>query len=210
MKVLKALFITAAALAGALAVIGLLLPGRLQAERSIEIAAAPDLVYGYVAGFRRFNEWSPWADLDPDAQYTVSGPGQGSGARMEWSSKLPKVGSGSQEVVSAESPREVIIRLVFDGQGEALSTVRLEGADAGTRASWRFDMDLGMNPVNRWIGLIVADSIAADYGKGLSRLKALVEADVAAAAAAAAIADEVEVGAEVEDAAEAAPTPDAS
>lgn len=207
MKILRGLFVAAAALAGVLAVIGLLLPGQLQAERSIEIAAGPELVYDYVAGFSRFNEWSPWADLDPDAQYTVSGPAQGSGARMEWSSKLPEVGSGSQEVVSAEPSREVVIRLVFDGQGEAVSTMRLENADLGTRASWRFDMDLGMNPINRWIGLMVGGSVGADYEKGLSRLKALVETDVAAAAA---IADEVEDGTELEEAAEAVPGPGAS
>lgn len=207
MKILRGLFVAVAALAGMLAVIGLLLPGQLQTERSIEIAAGPELVYDYVAGFSRFNEWSPWADLDPDAQYTVSGPGQGSGARMEWSSKLPEVGSGSQEVVSAEPSREVIIRLVFDGQGEAVSTMRLESADVGTHANWRFDMDLGMNPINRWIGLMVGGSVGADYEKGLRRLKALVETDVATAAA---IADEVEVGTELEETEEAVPGPGAS
>lgn len=202
MKVLKALFVAVVALAGVLAVVGLMLPGQLQAERYIEIAAAPERVYGYIAGFSRFNEWSPWADLDPDTQYTVSGPEQGSGARMEWSSKLPKVGSGSREVVEAEPAREVVTRLVFDGQGEAFWTMRLEDAGAGTRVTWRFDMGLGMNPVNRWIGLMVGGSIGADYEKGLSRLKALVEADVAAAAANAA-------AAEIEDAAEAPPGPGA-
>ncbi len=185
MKFLKALFVAVAALAGVLAVVGLLLPARLQVSRSIEITATPELVYGYVAGFNRFNDWSPWADLDPDAQFTLTGPSQGPGARMEWRSKVPEVGSGSQEVMTVVPQREVGIQMVFDGTGEALSTMLLEPVDAGTRATWRFDMDLGMNPLNRWIGLMVDDSVGADHARGLGRLKALVEAEATAAVVAA-------------------------
>lgn len=183
MKVLKALFVAVVALTGVAAIIGLLLPGQLQVERSTEIAATPQQVYGYVAGFSRFNDWSPWADLDPLAQFTLSGPAEGPGARIEWSSKLPKVGSGSQQVVAVEPQREVSILLVFDGQGEARSTIRLEEVDSGTRATWQFAMDLGMNPVNRWIGLMVDGSVGADYARGLDRLKTLIEAEAAAVAA---------------------------
>ena len=61
---------------------------------------------------------------------------------------------------------------VFDGTGEALSTMRLEPVDAGTRVTWRIDMDLGMNPLNRWIGLMVDDWVGADHARGLGRLKA--------------------------------------
>ena len=86
--------------------------------------------------------------------------------------------------VAADPPRQVRIRLVFDGQGEAFSTLRLVRAGAGTKVSWRFTMELGMNPVTRWIGFLVADrSVGADYERGLARLKELAEAEAAAAAA---------------------------
>lgn len=184
MKVLRALLVILVALAGLLAVVGLLLPDRLDVERSTRIAAGQDLVYELVAGFDRFNDWSPWAGLDPATRYTVSGPPQGVGARMEWHSDTPRVASGSQEIVAADPPRQVRIRLVFDGQGEAFSTLRLVRAGAGTKVSWRFTMELGMNPVTRWIGFLVADrSVGADYERGLARLKELAEAEAAAAAA---------------------------
>ena len=200
MKALRILVVVVATLAGALAIIGLLLPGELRVQRSTQIGATPEQVYGYVAGFGRFNDWSPWADLDPQARFVFSGPDQGPGARMEWHSAVPEVGSGSQEVVAVVPGRSVSTRLVFDGQGEAVSTMRLAPAGSGTRATWEFDMALGMNPVNRWIGLIVDKSVGADHARGLDRLKALVEAEAAAAAAAA-------KDAGLEEAAPAAPGP---
>ena len=187
MRIVKLLFATVAALIGVLAVAGFLLPGKLEVERSASIAATPEQVYGYVGGFGRFNEWSPWADLDPDARYTYSGPASGPGARMQWQSELPRVGAGSQEVVAAIPPREVTTRLVFDGRHQAHSTMRLEAAGAGTRVTWLFDMELGLNPLDRWIGLLADRSVGADYVRGLGRLKALVETEVAQAREAAAL-----------------------
>lgn len=207
MKLLRILVVIVVALAGVLAIAGLLLPARLQVARSVDIAAAPERVYGYVAGFGRYNDWSPWAGLDPDAQFTLSGPAEGPGARMAWSSKLPQVGSGSQEVVAADPPREVTVRLVFEGQGEARSTLRLGPAGPGTRVTWSLDMGLGMNPLRRWIGFFVDDSVGADYRRGLERLKQLVEAEVAAEAAAAAA--EAAAQAEAEAGLEAPPAPTA-
>lgn len=199
MKVLRVLLLALAALAGLLAVVSLLLPARLQVERSIEIGAAPERVYGYVVDLGRFHEWSPWAGLDPDTQYVLSGPAGQPGARLEWRSKLPKVGSGSQEIVAAKPPREVGVRLVFDDQGEAIWTLRLEELRSGARVIWRLDMDLGLNPVKRWTGLIVAGSVGTDYARGLDRLKALVETEAAAeaeAAARAGAADALDAGTE--------------
>lgn len=185
MKVLRVLFLALAVLAGLLAAISLLLPARLQLQRSIEIGAAPQRVYGTVADLRRFHEWSPWSDLDPATQYTQSGPAGQPGSRLEWRSQLPRVGAGSQEIVVAEPPREVGLRLVFDDRGEARWTLRFEELRSGTRVIWQLDMDLGLNPVRRWTALIVQGSVGADYARGLDRLKALVEAEAAAEAAAA-------------------------
>ena len=52
-----------------------------------------------------------------------------------------------------------------------------------TRATWSFDMDVGMNPLMRWMGLIIDGPIGADYERGLARLKELAERDAAEARA---------------------------
>lgn len=184
MKVLKGLLVAVAAIVLLFVAVGLLvLPAQVHVERSTAIEASPAQVYQLVASMRRFNEWSPWADLDPAARYEYSGPGEGVGARMTWHSDKPEVGAGSQEVVAAVPGREVRVRLSFEGQGEAMSGFMLEPRDMGTVATWFFDMDLGMNPLMRWMGLVIDGPIGADYEKGLSRLKAAAERDAADALA---------------------------
>ncbi len=184
MKILKGLFIVVLALVAVFIVVGLLfLPAGVHVERSAVIEAAPAEVYPLVASLERFNEWSPWADLDPAAVYEFKGPATGIGARMTWRSDRPEVGAGSQEVIAATENREVQVRLTFDGQGEALSGWTLRPQGEGTLATWSFDMDLGMNPVMRWMGLMIDGPIGADYERGLGRLKEVAEREAAEARA---------------------------
>ena len=175
MKAVKILLLALAVLAGIFVVVGLLLPRQVELERSTRIDASPSQVYAMVDGYGRFNEWSPWAGLDPATRYEYSGPERGVGARMRWQSDSPEVGTGSQEIIAAEPDRSVTTRLVFEGQGEAQAAMRLEPDGSGTRATWSFEMDLGMNPVTRWIGLMIQGPVGADYERGLASLKALAE-----------------------------------
>ena len=186
MKALKILSIAAVVIVGLFVIVGLMLPRGVHVERSTMIEAPKQQVFALVSGFARFNEWSPWADLDPEATYVLSGPEQGLGARMEWRSDKPEVGAGAQEVIAIQPGREVRVKLSFEGQGEANATMLLAGGPESTRATWSFDMDLGMNPVMRWMGLMIDGPIGADYEKGLSRLKSLAEGEAAAAREAAA------------------------
>jgi len=71
MKILKRLLYAIVGLIAALPAIGLLLPNSAHVERSVTTTASPDTVYGIVNGFARFNEWSPWAGLDPGRSVTT-------------------------------------------------------------------------------------------------------------------------------------------
>jgi hypothetical protein len=176
MKVLKAVFYSLAALVAILLVVGLFLPTAVHVERSTTTTASPSTVYGIVNGFGRFNEWSPWFDLDPQTRYTYSGPQSGVGARMEWTSEQADVGAGSQEIVAVEPDRSVTTRLDFGGQGEALSKLSIEPEGDGSRLTWSFDTSFEGDFLGRYFGLMFDHWIGADYEKGLARLKSLAEA----------------------------------
>ena len=68
-------------LALAFVVAGFLLPASTTVERRAVVPAPQATVFTVLNGFRNFNRWSPWADLDPDATYIHEGPVQGVGAR---------------------------------------------------------------------------------------------------------------------------------
>jgi len=164
------------ALIGVGVAVGLILPNSAHVERAITIGASPPTVYAIVSGFQRFNEWSPWFDLDPQARYTYAGPESGVGARMTWASDKPDVGSGSQEIVSVEPGRVVKTRLEFGGQGPSMSTLTITPEGGGSRIAWAFDTSFEGNYFGRYMGLMFDKFIGRDYEQGLSKLKTIAEA----------------------------------
>lgn len=159
-----------------------LMPAHTHVERSASINAAPATVYRYIADFRQFNRWSPWAQRDPETQYEFSGPTIGVGSRMSWSSQHPEVGSGSQQVIEAEPPQRLKVKLEFgDDMGEAFSGYILEPQDGGTRIVWTFDSETGFNPLHRFFGLMMDKWVGPDYEQGLANLKQLIESEVVSA-----------------------------
>jgi uncharacterized protein YndB with AHSA1/START domain len=182
MKTLKGLVYLASAVVVLGLTAGLFLPTSAHVERSITTTASPQTVFELVNGFRRFNEWSPWAQLDHDAKYTFSGPDTGVGARMEWTSDKPDVGSGSQEIIAVEPGRSVTNALDFGQQGRATARLTLTPEAVGTRVVWAFDTSFEGHYFQRYFGLLMDRFIGPDYEKGLARLKQLAEAGTPAEA----------------------------
>lgn len=176
MRMLKKLLIGFAVLAVLLLLAGLFLPKSAHVERSIVTSASPERVFLLVNGFARFNEWSPWADLDPNAVYEFSGPVTGIGARMQWSSQDSSVGSGAQEIIGVEPGRSVTSRLDFGAQGQSVSHIEMVPEGTGSRVTWSFDTSFEDDYFGRYIGLLFETFIGKDYEKGLAKLKALAEA----------------------------------
>jgi uncharacterized protein YndB with AHSA1/START domain len=160
-------------------VIGLIMPREVYVARSTFIDAPPDQVFAIVNNLRQFNEWSPWHGMDPDTRYEFFGPAEGVGARMEWASADPEVGSGRQEIVASEADRLVRIALDFGDMGPASSEFRLAPGNGGTELVWAFHTDFGFNVILRWLGPFFDGWIGPDYERGLINLKALAEADSA-------------------------------
>lgn len=152
------------------------LPRHAVVTRSVEIAAPPAAVFALVGDLRRFNEWSPWAGLDPDTVFTFTGPTDGVGQTLHWASKNELVGEGSLAIAAIEPERRVDLVLSFANAGSTLASVVLEPAGSGTRVTWGFDSDLGFNPVARYFGMMADGAVGPDYEKGLARLKTVAEA----------------------------------
>lgn len=153
---------------------GYLLPRAVHVERSVEIARPPVQIYALLDGFARFNDWSPWYARDPEAEYARSGPERGVGATLSWRGG-PEVGSGTQTVTVSEPHRLIEIELDFGRQGVSTTRYRLDPLPEGTRVTWVFLTDLGFNPVDRYLGLLLPRWIGADYEQGLANLKRLAE-----------------------------------
>jgi len=173
--ILKKIVIIVVVLVVALAAIGMLLPRNVHVERAVTIDATASTVYALLDGYRMFNKWSPWAALDPDAKYTITGPASGIGAKMSWVGDPKKVGSGSQEIIDIKRNEMVKTHLDFGDQGVATATFSLTPEGMGTKVTWGLDSDMGKGPIGRYFGLFMDKMIGSDYEKGLASLKTLAE-----------------------------------
>lgn len=156
--------------------IGFVLPTEINMERDIVIEAPPATVYTVVSNFSRFNEWSPWAELDPNTVYTYEGPASGVGAKMAWTSESSDVGVGSQEIKAATPYERVDVEMWFEGQGTSEAYYTLEPVEKGTRLVWGFDADFSDNFIGRYFGPMIEGMLGPQYEQGLTSLKTLVEA----------------------------------
>ena len=125
LTVLKWLFYLIAAIAIIIVGGSFLLPAQVVVTRSTEIAVPPDKVFAIVGDLRRFNEFSPWADLDPNIKYTFEGPESGVGQKMNWTSDNADVGNGSQTITRYEPPNFLETQLDFGMRGRPVASFDL-------------------------------------------------------------------------------------
>jgi uncharacterized protein YndB with AHSA1/START domain len=176
MRIVKRILIGLVVIVGVLVAIAYVLPREVSVERSTTIDAPPEKIFTVVNGYKRFNEWSPWYELDPGMAITHEGPEEGVGAKMTWKSDKSNVGSGTQEIIESVPNEKVRVALDFGKNGKGVAGFTLVPEGEGTKVTWDFETDLGNNPVARYFGLMFDRWIGPDYEKGLAKLKALVEA----------------------------------
>ena len=176
MRFLKWLLVVAVALVAIIVGGGFLLPANVHVERSAVVQADAGKIFPYVNSLRRFHEWSPWAERDPNMKLEFSGPEEGVGAKMAWSSEKGDVGSGSQEIVENTPNERVVTALDFGEMGKAKASFQLQPEETGTKVTWALDSELPANPLARWFGLFLDGMVGPDYENGLKRLKTKVEA----------------------------------
>ena len=169
-KLLGALLVVVIVLIG----VAYMLPRDIHVERSVVIARPTAAVFPYVNSLHRFNEWSPWRLLDPNVKMTFSGPETGVGSAMAWAGDS-KVGKGTQIITESTPDKRVASDLEFGDMGVAKAAWVLSGDAASTTVVWSLDMDLGTNPIYRYMGLFIDKGVGPDYERGLAQLKALAE-----------------------------------
>jgi uncharacterized protein YndB with AHSA1/START domain len=106
-------------------------------SRSATIAAPPSAVFSHINDLHKWQEWSPWAKLDPNAKATYEGPPSGVGAVFGWAGNR-EVGEGKMTIVESKPDENVKMKLDFAKPFASTSTVEflLKPEGAGTNVTW--------------------------------------------------------------------------
>lgn len=170
MKIKKIATISLCALAATCAA-ALALPRHVTVERVAVLDVAPDRVIELAAsnaGYQRFN---PYKDRDPNLEVDLFGPASGVGSGFHFASKD---GVG-QQVVAHVTPQEVTFAIDLGPMGQPTQAIAAVAVDGATEVTWRMDMDLGLNPLARVMGLFMDGMVGPNFERGLANI-----ADVAA------------------------------
>ncbi|AOS43128.1 Polyketide cyclase / dehydrase and lipid transport [Lacunisphaera limnophila] len=165
----------------AVLVIGFLLfvasrPGTFRYTRCLVIAAPPAALFAQVDDLRKFQDWNPWAKLDPQCVFTYGGPATGTGATYHWKGNR-KVGEGRMTITESRPPALVRSRLEFIKPFAATHTGEFTFTPeaGGTRVSWTMTGE--NNFMSKFMGVFMnfEQMIGRDFDQGLATLKALTE-----------------------------------
>ena len=165
MNIKKTAFCIAGGVA-ALAVATLALPRHVSIERSARMEAAPEAVIELAASNAGYQAFNPYKDLDPDLRVEMFGPASGVGSGFTFESKD---GAG-QQIVAGVTADQVTFDLDLGPLGQPTPAISAITVDGATEVTWTMDMDLGLNPVFRVMGLFMDGMIGPNFELGLAKI----------------------------------------
>jgi hypothetical protein len=163
-------------LVGILAAVALGLPAHVTVTRSKSISAPESIVFPYLNNLHEFSEWSPWAVRDPQLAVSYAGPQLGKGAKIQWTSKVPSIGTGSMEILESQPNHSIDMAVDYNGL-EGTGSYRIVPDGSGSKVTWAFGYDSGTSPLKRWKALMLDSFVGAEYSAGLERLEQKIESE---------------------------------
>lgn len=177
-KALLGLVAVIVVVTGMLAIVIAMQPSEFHIKRSLAMKAPPEAVFAQVNDFHKWDAWSPWLKVDPNAKGTYEGPESGDGAIFRWAGN-DEVGEGSMTILESKPNDLIRIELHFIKPFEdtAATDFLFEPAGDETKVTWT--MDGKHNFISKAMCLFVMDMdqmIGSKYEEGLASMKKIVEA----------------------------------
>ena len=170
------LYILVAVLA-VLAVCVALQPAAFSVSRAAKMAAPPDVIFEQVNDLHKWQEWSPWAKLDPNAKITYAGPVAGVGAAFAWSGDR-KVGEGRMTITESRPHELIQFRLEMEKPMKATNIAEFTFKPEGSETLVTWTMSGTKNFACKAMGLVInCDKMCGgSFEKGLAQIKSIAEA----------------------------------
>lgn len=173
---IKMIALSVVALLGLLAAFVAAQPAHYQVKRSSTISAAPEIVFEQVNDFHKWEAWSPWAQLDPDAKNSFEGAPAGKGANFKWSGN-DKVGEGSMTIIESNPPDLIRIDLTFVRPMQDTCITEFTFVPNGETTTITWTMSGNKNFISKAVCLFMDmdKMVGGDFEKGLAQLKSISE-----------------------------------
>jgi len=151
-------------------------PTDFRYARTATMSAPADEVFAQVNDFHKWNDWSPWAKLDPAAKNSFEGPSEGEGAIFRWSGN-DEVGEGKMTIIESRPGELVKIKLDFVKPFEGTATAEYTFQPQGDQTAVTWAMYGKNDFVGKAVSLFMdCEKMVGDqFDQGLANMKAVVE-----------------------------------
>jgi hypothetical protein len=148
-------------------------PSDFRVTRAARIAAPAEVVFANVNDLHKWDAWSPWAKLDPNAKNTFGGPESGPGASMSWSGNK-KVGAGRMTITDCRPSEVIHLKLEFFRPFKATNITEFTFKPEGGQTQVTWSMSGKNNFMAKAFHLIMDcdKMVGGDFEKGLANLNA--------------------------------------
>ncbi|UFH45631.1 SRPBCC family protein [Flavobacterium galactosidilyticum] len=178
MNMIKKIFFGLLGIIALLLIAALFMPKEYAVEREVTINKPVDSVFKYVKYLKNQNEFSVWANIDPNMKSTFTGTDGAVGAISAWESKVKEVGIGEQEITKINEGKRLDFEIRFkepmnDTAMGFMSTEMV--SENQTKVKWGINGIIPY-PINLMLPFMKMDQmIGNDLQKGLENLKAKME-----------------------------------
>jgi hypothetical protein len=181
---LIAILIGLAVLVAVFAILVATRPADFRVSRSGTIAAPAAVIFEHVSNLHKFQEWSPFAKMDPTSKVIYSGPESGRDARFSWAGG-GKAGEGSMTCIDCQPSSLLGYRLDFLKPFKGTNMAEFSFKPDGDRTVVTWTMTGTNNFVMKAVSLFMnCDKMCGPmFEKGLADLKVIAEAEEGATVA---------------------------
>lgn len=150
-------------------------PDEFRVTRSAVFNAPPALVFEQVNDLEKWQAWSPWVRMEPDAKSVFEGPKAGKDAKMSWEGK--KTGQGAMTITESRASEFVQFRLEFFKPMKAVNTAEFNFTPENTKTHVTWTMYGPNNFIGKCVGLFMncEKMVGGQFEEGLGYLREVVE-----------------------------------
>ena len=151
-------------------------PTDMHMERKITIDAPAEVVFLELNGFRTFDQYSAWSEVDTTAVILIEGPNSGVGASYSWASDNSELGVGQIEIIESNQNAMVKSKMSFEGYpGSPIAGWLLEEAEGKTVLTYTYD-ETDISGIWKLFSYGTEGMLGPKYERTLEKLKSRIEA----------------------------------
>lgn len=178
MKILKTLLLVIVGILALVLIVALFVHKDYAVEREIVINRPKSEVFDYIKYLKNQDNFSVWANMDPNMKKEYKGTDATVGFVSSWDSEQKGVGKGEQEIKSIAEGERIDYELRFKKPFEATDYAYLvteNASDVSTKVKWGFTGKMSY-PMNIMLLFMNMDAmLGKDLDTGLHNLKGVLE-----------------------------------